>query len=323
MMKVRDIIDRFPDEIVRYEGETGFEILTALSFGDATGNSCPAALTWLSDKKAAECTGFTVDVGLLIVSAEAYGQVKNTGACTIIAKQPRRLFQAVLSHWFAIRREPRTESSAFIDPSVTIGKDCYFGHNVVIEAGCSLGDHCEILHNTVILKGTVIGNEVRIGSNCTIGNYGFGYEKNAEGDYTLIEHIGNVIIGDRVEIHNNTCIDRAVMGSTRIGRNVKIDNMVHIAHGVTLEENCLVIAHAMVAGSARVGRNTWISPGALIKNQLRVGSNAMVGMGAVVLKEVKEGETVIGNPSENIASYRNWSAIRRILTEEKGKKEDE
>lgn len=109
-----------------------------------------------------------------------------------------------------------------------------------------------MLHNTVILKDTIIEDNVVIGANNTIGGVGFGYEKDREGNFELIPHIGNVHIKRNVEIGNNTCIDRAVLGSTILEENVKVDNLVHIAHGVFVGRNSVVIANAMVAGSVNI-----------------------------------------------------------------------
>lgn len=317
MVHAEEIVRFLNSNVVEVIGDGPIEITEIIPFEEALRVANLSALTWVNDKNACLVDGSVIRVGLLIISPESKNRVRNAGGITLVSNQPRQSFQKIMSRWFGSRRTSGIEKSAFIHGTAVLGKDCYIGHNVIIENDCVLGDTCEILHNTVILKGTVIGKNVRIGANCTIGNYGFGYEKNDKDDYCLIEHQGNVIIHDDVEIHNNTCIDRAVLGSTVIGRNVKIDNLVHIAHGVCLQENCLVIAHAMVAGSVTVGRNSWISPGALVKNKLSVGSDAIVGLGAVVLKNVGDSETVIGNPAEEIEKYKKWSVVRKNLTDSK------
>ena len=152
----------------------------------------------------------------------------------------------------------------------------------------------------VVKSETVINDHVIIGSNCTIGGIGFGYEMNENGQYEQVPHIGNVVIGEKVEIGNNVCIDRAVMGSTTLDRSVKVDNLVHIAHGVHIQENSLIIAHAMIAGSVVVGKNSWIAPSASLKQKIKIGDNAVIGIGSVVLKDVEEGETVAGVPAKKI-----------------------
>ena len=120
------------------------------------------------------------------------------------------------------------------------------------------------------------------------------------GDFELIPHIGNVVIKDNVDIGNNTCIDRAVLGSTILEENVKVDNLVHIAHGVSVGRNSVVIANAMVAGSVKIGSNSWIAPSSSILNKKDVGDNSLVGMGAVVTKSIEDNTIVAGNPAKFI-----------------------
>jgi len=266
--------------------------------GFSVENSRPDTLMWLSDKKHEL---FDDEFrGTLIVS-DSFRQNIDTEKCSlIVVDNPRRVFQKVIKTYFAVDKNVGVENSAVISTSASIGIDNYIGHNVVIEDEVVIGNNCVILHNTVIMRKTKIGNNCQIGSNCTIGGVGFGYEKNENGSYEIIHHIGNVHIHDNVEIGNNTCIDRAVLGSTVLRNNVKVDNLVHIAHGCDIGKNSLVIANAMVAGSVIVGENVWIAPSASILNQKKVNSDAVVGMGAVVLKDVEKGDVVVGNPSKSL-----------------------
>jgi UDP-3-O-[3-hydroxymyristoyl] glucosamine N-acyltransferase len=219
--------------------------------------------------------------------------------CTYLqAENPRIAFYQTLKILYPSILTPNIAESAKIASGVVLGKNISIGENVVIEMGCSIGDNVEIGHNTVLKKGTQIHANVQIGSNNVIGGVGFGYEHNEDGAWELIPHIGNVVIEEGVEIGNCTCIDKAVLGSTTLRKNCKIDNLVHIAHGVEIGENALVIAHAMVAGSVHVGKNSWIAPGALIINQVSVGENTTVGLGAVVIKDVADNQTVVGNPAK-------------------------
>ena len=150
------------------------------------------------------------------------------------------------------------------------------------------------------MDNTIIGNNVTIGCNNTIGGVGFGYEKDEFGEYKLIKHIGNVVINDGVEIGNNTCIDRGVIGSTIIGENCKIDNLVHIAHGVNIGKNSLIIANSMIAGSVTIGKNVWIAPSTSVINGAKIGDNSMTGIGTVVIRDIGNNELHIGIPSKKI-----------------------
>jgi UDP-3-O-[3-hydroxymyristoyl] glucosamine N-acyltransferase len=180
-------------------------------------------------------------------------------------------------------------------------KNCnMIGINNVIEDDVVIGDNVIIGHNNVIYSGTVIGNNCIIGSNNTIGGSGFGYEKTEDGYWEKIEHIGNVILYNNVEIGSNNAIDRGVIGSTIIGSGTKIDNLVHIAHNVNIGKNCMIIAKSMIGGSTIIGDDTWIAPSSSLINKISLGKNVTVGMGSVVLKNVEEGATVVGVPAKNI-----------------------
>lgn len=254
-------------------------------------------LMWASSKNSAKLS--EVEHGVIICNSIEKIDVHPN--CTyLICENPRLAFQKALTHFFIPKRETGIALSAFIAKSAKLGEGIFIGQNVVIEDGCLIGDNTTIGHNTVIKNDTVIGSNVVIGSNNVIGGVGFGYEKDETGVFVFIPHLGNVIIKDNVEIGNNTCIDRAVLGSTILEKNVKIDNLVHIAHGVFIDENSLVIANAMVAGSVRIGKNSWIAPSSSILNQKTVGNNATVGLGAVVVKDVADNTVVMGSPAENI-----------------------
>jgi UDP-3-O-[3-hydroxymyristoyl] glucosamine N-acyltransferase len=263
----------------------------------ATDNADDGALMWVNDKNIHLLD--QVNYGTIICSAEF--KLYRSGVNYIIVQNPRLAFKNILEKFFLPKSKTGIASTASIDASAKIGARVFIGNNVVIEENCTIGDDTSIGHNTVILAGTEIGNKVKIGNNNTIGGTGFGYEKEPDGAYSLIPHLGNVVIHDNVEVGNNTCIDRGVLGATTIRENAKIDNLVHIAHGVVIGKNSLIIANAMIGGSTSVGDNVWFAPSASVLNKMNIGDNAIVGMGAVVLKDVKDGETIVGNPGKPLS----------------------
>jgi UDP-3-O-[3-hydroxymyristoyl] glucosamine N-acyltransferase len=203
---------------------------------------------------------------------------------------------------YIIVKSPRVEFKKLLDllyPEVK-NYEPILGNNVVIGENVKMGKNVKIGHNTVIFDNTIIGDNVTIGCNNTIGGVGFGYEKNENGEYELIKHIGNVIISDNVEIGNNTCIDRGVIGSTLVGENCKIDNLVHIAHGVKIGKNSLIIANSMVAGSVIIGENVWVAPSTSIINGAKIGNNSMTGIATLVIKEINDNELHIGSPNKKL-----------------------
>ncbi|AEA44177.1 UDP-3-O-(3-hydroxymyristoyl)glucosamine N-acyltransferase [Fluviicola taffensis] len=258
------------------------------------------SLGWCSDKNAELLT--TLNEGIVIVSFETYNQFQNQvhQISLIPVEKPRSAFLQVLREFFA--EKPQV---GFIHPSAIIDSSVIFNHNtvniaanVVVEKECILGNHVSIGANTVIKSRTIIGDNCSIGSNNTIGGVGFGYELNDENEYELMPHIGNVVLKNGVEIGNNVCIDRAVMGSTLLEENVKVDNLVHIAHGVKIGKNSLIIANAMIAGSVEIGKNVWVSPSASVRQKLIIEDNSLIGLGSVVVKNVSANSVVAGNPAK-------------------------
>ena len=145
-----------------------------------------------------------------------------------------------------------------------------------------------------------IHSSARIHPTATVGKNGFGYARESDGSLIKMPHKGNIVIGRNVEIGAHTCIDRAVEGSTLIDEGTKIDNLVHIAHGVKIGKHCLIVAGTVIGGSVEIGDRCFIGIGAMIKNKIKIGNDVTVGMGAVVTKDIPDGETEIGNPARKI-----------------------
>jgi UDP-3-O-[3-hydroxymyristoyl] glucosamine N-acyltransferase LpxD len=147
-------------------------------------------------------------------------------------------------------------------------------------------------------KDTVVDySKVAWGYGCVVGGQGFGYEYTEKGELIRMPHHGNVIIEDDVTLHNNVCIDRAVLGSTVIGAGTKIDNLVHVAHGVRIGKNCLIVSGVVFGGSCDIGDYSFIGMNASIKQKVKIGRNCVIGAGAVVTKDVPDNQVWVGNPA--------------------------
>lgn len=256
-------------------------------------------LTWLSKKNSNLIQG--IKAGIVICSAEVDENQLNSQCTYLIVKEPRQSFSLVLNQFFLEKDDPKVISNtAKISEDCKIGTNSSIGHYTVIEKGCIIGDNVNVGSNTIIFKGTIIEDNVTIGGNCSIGGIGFGFEKEPDNQFRRIPHIGNVHIAQNVEIGNNVCVDRAVLGSTYIGRNSKIDNLVHIAHGVRIGENTLIIANAMIAGSTIIGDDVWVAPSSSVMNKVSIGNNSTIGLGAVVTRDVNANTVVVGNPAHPI-----------------------
>lgn len=256
-------------------------------------------LTWCNDKNILKLK--EIKTGSVICSPLILNEAFNPSVNYIIAPQPRKLFREVLLKYFY---EPPAKGIispiCYVHPTANIGKNVSIGNYTTIEANCVIGDNCVIGNNNVILKDTFIHENVFIGNNNTIGGVGFGYEKDEAGLFKLVPHIGNVVIYKDVEIGNNTCIDKAVLGSTIINQNCKIDNLVHVAHNVSIGANSVIIANSLIGGSVVIGENCWVAPSSSIINGITVGEDSLVGLGAVVIRAVSAQSVMVGNPAKNI-----------------------
>lgn len=139
------------------------------------------------------------------------------------------------------------------------------------------------------------GVRFNVGALSVIGGEGFGYADNKK-----LPHIGKVIIGNNVDIGANCCIDRGCLDNTVIGDNVKIDNLVHIAHSVKIGKKTKIAAHTMIAGSVTIGEDVWIGPSVSIINGVTIGDDAYIGIGTNIITDVPAGETWCGNPGKKL-----------------------
>ena len=187
---------------------------------------------------------------------------------------------------------------------VTIGKDCRIGDctvihdNVTIGAGTKIGSYCIIYPGVHIFPGMVIGDRVILHAGCIIGDDGFGNAPQPDGTWRKIEHLGNVVIGNDVEVGSNTTIDRAPMESTIIGDGVRIDNLCQIAHNVVVGKNTVMAAQTGIAGSTQVGENCIFAGQVGISGHLKIADHTTLGAKSGLISNIrKPGETYWGIPS--------------------------
>jgi UDP-3-O-[3-hydroxymyristoyl] glucosamine N-acyltransferase len=216
--------------------------------------------------------------------------------------------------------------SAQIDPTAHVGPHCVVGERVIIGANSVLqggnfvgddskfGDEVNLFPNVTLYPRTEIGNRVRIHAGTVVGSDGFGYVLDG-GVHRKVPQIGNVVIGDDVEIGANVTIDRGALGSTVIGKGTKIDNLVQIAHNVEIGEHCIVIAQAGISGSTKLGTYVILAGQAGIAGHLQIGNQVTIAAQSGVMHDIPDGEKWFGYPAQPDKEIKRQIIAQRKLPE--------
>lgn len=203
---------------------------------------------------------------------------------------------SVISEGVVVKKGSIIHSQVFIGKNVTIGKDTIINPGVRIYKDCIIGDRC-ILH-----------------SNAVIGYDGFGFSQDNNGSYQKIAQLGNVVIGDDVEIGSNTTIDRGTLGSTKIGNGCKLDNLIHIAHNVQVGNDTVIAAQVGIAGSTKIGNNCMIGGQAGISGHLTIADGTMIQAQSGIASSLEQPKGKwYGSPAIDYFTYlRAYAEFKRL-----------
>jgi len=262
--------------------------------------------------------------GAVIVPMDVEAALNNI----VQVENPRVAFAKVMNYFYpASKSKSGISTSAHlgknlicgkevsIAPFVVTGNNVTIGDRVILNSCVVLGDNVKIGNDTLICSNvtiadrSIIGNRVIIHSGSVIGSDGFGFAPDGE-KYYKIPQTGIVRIDDDVEIGAVNTIDRATFGKTWICRGVKTDNLVHIAHNVTVGEDTVIVAQTGIAGSATIGKHAAISGQVAIVGHITVGDNVQIAGQAGVTKSVDSGEVISGTPA---IPHRLWLRVQSVI----------
>ena len=210
--------------------------------------------------------------------------------------------------------------AAAIGPRVVIGERCRIGRGAALHAGTVLYEDVEVGEGSVLYANVTVREQCRIGkgviihSGTVIGSDGFGFAPKPDGAYAKIPQRGIVVVADDVEIGANCAIDRATIGETRIERGVKLDNLIHVAHNVTVGENTVIAAQTGISGSTKLGRQCLIGGQVGFVGHIEIAERTSIGAQSGIAKSiVNPGETYFGYPAkEHRQALRIEGAIRQL-----------
>ena len=259
-------------------------------------------------------------------------QINQINATQIITDNPLgALIQIVEKFFPKPKQESGVHPSAVISTSASIGQNVSIGAFVVIGDDVIIGDNTSIYPHVVIYSGAKIGVHavihagaiirefVEIGAHCVIqngaviGSDGFGYIPDPKIGHKHIPHVGYTVLKDRVDVGANTTIDRATLGSTMIGENVKIDNLVMIGHNVQVGKNTILCAQVGISGSCTIGEDVIFGGQAGIGGHLKVGDRVKAGGKTGIIQNVESDQEIAGWPSVEVKTWlRNMALLVRL-----------
>jgi len=265
--------------------------------------------------------------GAVIVPPGAEAPGRNLIVCEHPYLAFARALEAFHPRW--VPGEPGVDSRGHVDddcrlgrevtvmPHAFVGPGCTLGHRVVVMPGAVLvadvdvGEGSLIHPNVTVGRGTRIGRDVVIHAGTVLGSDGFGYVPDADGRQHKIPQVGRVVIEDEVEIGANVTVDRATLGETRIGRGTKIDNLVQIAHNVSVGPDSILVAQVGISGSTRIGARVTIAGQTGVAGHIELGDGITVTARAGVTKSVRGAGVYSGFP---LMEHRRWRKVHAAYT---------
>ena len=211
----------------------------------------------------------------------------------------------------------RIESGAVVAAGVKIGARCHVKANAVLSENIVIGDDC-VVGPCASLSHCLVGNRVFINAGVRIGQDGFGFALGPQG-YLKVPQLGRVIVEDDVDIGANTTIDRGAGPDTVIGAGTVIDNLVQIAHNVTLGRGCVIVSQVGISGSAHLGNYVVLGGQSGLAGHLSVGDGARVGAQSGVMRDIPAGTTVLGSPAlPQKEFWRQMATVSSLAKKRKG-----
>ncbi len=269
------------------------------------------------------------DIAIAPGQNRAFIKVKNADIAMAMVLElflpPTPVFDDEIHPAAVIHKTAVVGSNCRIGAGCYVGKNVRLGQNVILYPNTTILDDVAIGNDTIIWSGTVVRERTIIGSQCilhsnvTIGADGFGYRPDPDGKGLVkVPHIGNVIIGNGVEIGANSCVDRGKFSATIVGDGCKIDNLVQIGHNSKMGKSCIMAGASGLAGSVTLGNGVVVGGGACISDHVTLGNGVQVGGGSGVMSNFEDGKKVLGYPAiEAREMLKQWVVMRKLAAEGK------
>jgi UDP-3-O-[3-hydroxymyristoyl] glucosamine N-acyltransferase len=319
-MKLGELATRLGAEL---RGDAELEVTGVKGIEEAG----PTEVTFVANPRYASLAGKTNAAAVLVEPG-----FQDISAATLRLNNPYLAFSRALALFYQPPAyAPGIHPTAVIDPSAEIGEGAHIGAYVVVGPCVRLGAHATLLPHVVLYTGVqagdylfahahavvrencVLGDHVTLENGAIVGADGFGFAKNEQGHWEKIPQSGPVLLGNRVDVQANACIDRATVGATEIGDGSKVDNLVQIGHGSKVGENTLVCAQTGLAGSSVIGNNVILAGQTGIAGHCTVGDGVILTAQSAVSHDVPPGKMISGSPGfDNRAWLRAVTIFQRL-----------
>lgn len=321
-MKLAEIAQRLGAELVGGSGDVEITGVAGIEHAGASEITFIANPKYAAQAKTTQAAAILVEPDFPALEGTATLRIKN---CY------RAFAQTITFFYHPPKYAPGVHPTAVVDPSAKVGEDAHIGAYVVIGPDVTIGSGAVVLPHTVIYAGATIGDrffahahvvvrefcrlgdDVVLQNGAVIGADGFGYARENAGGWTKIVQSGAAVLGDRVEVQANACIDRASIGETRIGDGSKIDNLVQVGHGSTVGQDTLLCAQVGLAGSTEVGNRVILAGQVGVAGHCKVGDGAVATAQSGIPSDVAANSVVSGYPAmDNKLWLRSVAAFARL-----------
>jgi UDP-3-O-[3-hydroxymyristoyl] glucosamine N-acyltransferase len=302
-MKLGELANRLGAEL---RGDAELEVTGVKGIEEAG----PTEITFVANPRYAALARKTNAAAVLVEP-----EFQEISAATLRIRNPYLAFSRALGLFYQPPvYAPGIHPTAVIDPTAEIGEGAHIGAYVVVGPHVRIGPHATLLPHMVLYPGVragshlfahahavvrencILGDHVTLENGAIVGADGFGFAKNEAGQWEKIPQSGPVLLGDRVDVQANACIDRATVGATRIGAGTKVDNLVQVGHGSRVGENTLLCAQTGLAGSSVIGNNVILAGQTGIAGHCSVGDGVILTAKSAVSHDVPPGKTISGSP---------------------------
>jgi UDP-3-O-[3-hydroxymyristoyl] glucosamine N-acyltransferase len=295
-MTVEELANEIGAEVI---GDGSAQVTSAATLEDAQAGQ----VSFLANPKYARQVETTQATAVIV--PRGFVETSRKTAALLKAADPYFAFMKAVVRLHGHRKHPHAgvHKQAFVDATATVGENSVLYPGVYVGPRAKVGRDCILYPNAVVYDDCVLGDRVIVHAGAAIGSDGYGYATH-QGEHHKIPQIGNVVVGDDVEIGANCSIERAALGSTIIGRGTKIDQLVVVGHGVKVGEHCLLVAQTGISGSVTLGHHVTLAGQTGVAGHLKIGNQVTVGAQSGIISDIDDQSTVVGSPAMPVSHAR-------------------